>query len=692
MSLNTNNLIYRGADGYSADFSFGDGRRVIRQLFNKDQVLDVTHIATLDEIALHPTLSPLVDNGTFEVQVVSGTAADPTSLGNTTGATKYPVRLATAAALAANTRVGNVLTADANGAMATVDSVAPAVGNRILVKDEVTASKRGIYVVTSLGSASAPFVLTRAADFDDSIEIQGGLLVPVLAGTVNGKSVWQLTSTGALTINSSSLTFEKRLGIAPQLDSTILVQGAADPTKQVRVDATTNVSTGQTRVISAADEDQDLTPDSGTFPRATTSTKAPVRLATAAPLATYVRTVNVIQASGNGVMADVDGVTPVATDRILFMHGAAAEDNGIYTVTSVGAGGAPFILTRATDFNTAAKMGRGVLIPVLAGTQNGRQVFQHTTTAAITINVTALTFEGPETGMKAPVRFASSAALAAYTRTGNVITANGNGVMADADGITPAAGDRMLLKDGAAGADNGVYVATSIGAGGAPFILTRAADFDTAVKQIRGVAFAVNEGTVNKGVWRHSTTAAITLNVTTLNFQKMSTARGLIHRDSIAADSDLLGNGADTTETNYVHTALTLPIGILAVARRTVRFKAVIVVTAQNAADTLRPRVRLGGGAGTLIFDMATAQNAPANTIMKIEGMFQIKSTGAGGKLLAEGMSYDTINSAWRVNGAYDGAVDTTAAKDLVVTVVPSSNNAGNTWSLRHFEVEVYDA
>src|SRR5262249_18352603 len=79
------------------------------------------------------------------------------------------VRLATATVLPTNTYnngsggVGATLTGTANGAL-TVDGVAVAASDRILVKNEATQSKNGIYTVSNIGSAGAPYVLTRATD------------------------------------------------------------------------------------------------------------------------------------------------------------------------------------------------------------------------------------------------------------------------------------------------------------------------------------------------------------------------------------------------------------------------------------------------------------------------------------------------------------------------------------------------
>ena len=56
-------------------------------------------------------------------------------------------------------------------------------------------------------------------------------------------------------------------------------------------------------------------------------------------------------ANSNGAIPAQDGVTLTAGQRILVWNQAAQLQNGIYTLTTVGSGGAPFVLTRATDFD-----------------------------------------------------------------------------------------------------------------------------------------------------------------------------------------------------------------------------------------------------------------------------------------------------------------------------------------------------
>lgn len=124
----------------------------------------------------------------------------------------HPTAAATIAALPANTRVGNVLTANANGALAAQDGVTLAVTKRLLVKDEVTTANNGIFDVTSMGAGGAPWILTRSTDADESVKAPGGFIVPVSGGTVNGNSVFQLQTDDPVTLNTTGLTFAKISG------------------------------------------------------------------------------------------------------------------------------------------------------------------------------------------------------------------------------------------------------------------------------------------------------------------------------------------------------------------------------------------------------------------------------------------------------------------------------------------------
>lgn len=127
--------------------------------------------------------------------------------------------------------------------------------------------------------------------------------------------------------------------------------------------------------------------------------------------------------------------------------------------------------------------------------------------------------------VKASVRAATAAALPAYTRSGNILTASANGALAAVDGVTLVAADRLLVKNGAAGADNGLYTVTQVGTGGTPYILTRSTDADVSAEVTPGMYTFVEEGTTLADTgWVLSTNAPITLNTTALTFVQFSGA------------------------------------------------------------------------------------------------------------------------------------------------------------------------
>jgi hypothetical protein len=127
---------------------------------------------------------------------------------------KASVKAATAAALPANTRSGNVLTADADGVLPDIDtSVTLVAGDRLLVKNEALGQNNGIYVVTSVGTVDDPWVLTRAADADNTPagEVAAGMYCFATGGTANGLKGWSLVTPDPITLNTTALTFSQYL-------------------------------------------------------------------------------------------------------------------------------------------------------------------------------------------------------------------------------------------------------------------------------------------------------------------------------------------------------------------------------------------------------------------------------------------------------------------------------------------------
>lgn len=90
------------------------------------------------------------------------------------------------------------------GTTLTIDGVALANGDRVLLKDQTAPANNGIYTVSGVGTA---VVLTRAIDADTSAKI-GDCKVLVNQGTQHGDTEWQCTATNPV-IGTTTLPFKR---------------------------------------------------------------------------------------------------------------------------------------------------------------------------------------------------------------------------------------------------------------------------------------------------------------------------------------------------------------------------------------------------------------------------------------------------------------------------------------------------
>lgn len=87
----------------------------------------------------------------------------------------------------------------------TIDGHTLQAGERVLVKNQTTGSQNGIYVADSSS-------WTRADDFDGTPAVTTGAFAFVEYGTTQGATGWVLTTTGAITIGTTALTFTQFSG------------------------------------------------------------------------------------------------------------------------------------------------------------------------------------------------------------------------------------------------------------------------------------------------------------------------------------------------------------------------------------------------------------------------------------------------------------------------------------------------
>ena len=126
---------------------------------------------------------------------------------------KASVRLATTANLASNyNNAGGTLTNSGSNAALSLDGVTVVAANRVLVKDQTSGAENGIYVVTTVGDGSTPWVLTRADDANASAEMTGGVFTFVEEGTVGADNGYVFTHNGAPTLGTTALTVSQFSG------------------------------------------------------------------------------------------------------------------------------------------------------------------------------------------------------------------------------------------------------------------------------------------------------------------------------------------------------------------------------------------------------------------------------------------------------------------------------------------------
>jgi len=87
----------------------------------------------------------------------------------------------------------------------TIDGVSVVAGDRVLVKNQSTASQNGIYVCAA-GS------WTRATDADTDAKVTAGMFTFIEEGTANADTGWVLSSNQPITVGTSSLTFTQFSG------------------------------------------------------------------------------------------------------------------------------------------------------------------------------------------------------------------------------------------------------------------------------------------------------------------------------------------------------------------------------------------------------------------------------------------------------------------------------------------------
>jgi hypothetical protein len=231
--------------------------------------------------------------------------------------------------------VGATITANAVGTLS-IDGytlLSTDVGKRLLIKNETgaftnnttpSAAFNGVYTLTTAGTASVAYVLTRATDYDTSgsgtNEINQGDFILVLAGSTLANTAWVQQTKIPITVGTTSLSFTQfaSSGGVTSFVTTLngLTPSGTPATGSVSLAGTLGVSSGGTGSTSQAG--------------ALTNLGAQAVLTTAAPLA--------LTAGGTGTTSAVGALTNLGAQAALTTAAPLAlTAGGTGTTSAVGA-------------------------------------------------------------------------------------------------------------------------------------------------------------------------------------------------------------------------------------------------------------------------------------------------------------------------------------------------------------------
>ena len=421
----------------------------------------------------------------------------------------------------------------ASPGITTLDGYTLVANDRILLTAQTTASENGLWIWSASGLA-----LTRPADFPHGGTTQAfyGVTVDIGNGTVYGGQRWRITTTSAITIDTSSQTWAViQSGITqltgdgtagPGSGSQVFTLAASGVTAgtytKVTVDAKGRVTSGATTDLSGSDVTGTLA--AGRFPALTgVVTTSAGSLTTAFASST---------GSGAVVLATSPTISSPTLTSPVFNTGVSG--------TAVSTDG-----TFASPSNTILSSQKAIktYVDAVAAGLSPKESVAAATTAALPTN----TYSNGASGV------------------GATLTGVATGVLT-VDGYAVALNDRVLVKNEVTAANNGIYLCTVAGAVGVAYVLTRTTDSNTSAEIVGASVFVNHTSTTLGGTgWVNTNSPTVVFGTTAITFTQFTGGAALVAGagisivgNTISIDSTVVTLTGSQTLTNKTLTAPTI--------------------------------------------------------------------------------------------------------------------------------------
>jgi len=578
--------------------------------------------------------------------------------------------------------VGATLTASSNGAFPAVDGYTAALNDALAINGQSTATQNGFYTLTTVGDGSTPWVLTRRSPDDANIWTNPFC---VLNGTDYANTVW-CSETISSNVGTDSINFAQQaaalnslsdalndssnlvLGSKPTFttgtDNTIVGDGASaggDKFNNVVIGSNAAANSGSWNVAIGAGGTNCSAAGGVAVGYGATSGSEGVSIGYGANCGTG--SINI----GYGINA--------AHTNAIGIGGTPSGDNvaqiGNSSTTAVYFGAAGTIL--GTDLALAGNPITTTQSSADSSTKIATTAFVQTVVGAITAGLDS----------RPSCRVATTAALTATYSNGSsgvgaTLTNSGTKSAISIDGVALSASDRVLVKNQATAAQNGIYTVTTVGSGSVNWVLTRAADFNSASNTgvVEGAFTVIEEGTTQFGtLWIETGEGPFTIGTTAITFTQLQVTNVNLTNGDI-----LVGNASNIAAAVSMSGDVTITNAGVASIKSSVALAGSPTTTTQSAGDNstkIATTAYVDRAAGSGIITVKQQALTASGTYTPSSGMvYCIAEVIAGGGGAGEGFGA-SVGGGGGGAGGYTRSRLTAAQVGASQTVTIGAGGAG---------------